>query len=644
MNSGEKEITDARSEMSALEEKVSFYAHLLDNIYTGIVVFDYAGIILFSNAYVLKIIEGTSPENILGANIREFVVNDFHQHIETDFQMVRTLKSGYSNYYIIRDLKGREKWIEIHGSEIVYAGQPAVLVAMRDVTMRKKFEEALQESQELFKTIVDTSHDGMVMINKSFQIVYVNNELCKILGRDNPEIVGHDFREFISEKDVHKVSKFYRLRQQGESAPPRYEISVVRKDGLERRIELSVSAITNQQGNVLTVAQLLDVTEKRMMEEELLNMRKLESVGLLAGGIAHDFNNILNAILGNLSLAKISHRNTDDEYTLIDEAEKAVLRAKGLTYQLLTFSKGGAPVKKKTNVNRIVRDAVNFSLAGSNIKCRFDLDPGLFNAEVDEGQIHQVIHNLVINAKHAMPEGGFIDISTKNTASAGTEPRGSLPDSSVMIQIKDYGHGIREEHLPKIFDPYFTTREKGQGLGLASVYSIVNRHGGRITVDSRVDSGSVFTVYLPAVMDKKPDSAINDPAADLLAPLNCRVLFMDDEEMVRNIAEKMLRRIGCDVYAVHEGTEAIKKYTEFRDSGRPFDVVIMDLTIPGGMGGKEAVKKLREIDPSLKAIVSSGYSNDPVMSRHSDYGFVDVITKPFKLDDLSIVLKRVICR
>ena len=644
MNPREKKIADTRSGMSGLEEKVSFYAHLLDNIYTGIVVFDYAGKILFTNAHALKLIEGTSPENLLGVNIREFVVSDFHKYIENDFNMVRTLKNGYSNYYMIRDLKGREKWIEIHGSEIIYAGDPAVLVAMRDVTMRKKFEEALQESQDLFKTIVDTSHDGMVMVNKSFQIVYVNNELCKLVGRNNAEIVGHDFREFIPEKDAHRVSEFYLLRQKGETAPPRYEISVIRKDGLERRVELSASAITNHQGDMLTVAQLLDVTEKRMMEEEILNMRKLESVGLLAGGIAHDFNNILNAILGNLSLAKISHRSSDDEYTLIDEAEKAVLRAKGLTYQLLTFSKGGAPVKKKASINRIVRDAVNFSLVGSNIKCRFDLDPNLFSAEVDEGQIHQVIHNLVINAKHAMPGGGFIDISTKNTAPAAIDGRASSPENSVMLQVRDYGHGITEEHLPKIFDPYFTTRENGQGLGLASVYSIVNRHGGRITVESKVNTGSLFTIYLPAIADKKTDTSGSESTSDLLAPLNCRVLFMDDEEMVRSIAAKMLRRIGCEVLAVHEGTEAIKQYTEYRDSGRPFDVVIMDLTIPGGMGGKETVKKLREIDPSLKAIVSSGYSNDPVMSRHSDYGFVDVITKPFRLDDLSLVLKRVIVR
>jgi signal transduction histidine kinase/CheY-like chemotaxis protein len=381
-----------------------------------------------------------------------------------------------------------------------------------------------------------------------------------------------------------------------------------------------------------------EISERQHMEEELLKIQKLDSVGVLAGGIAHDFNNILTGILGNISVA-IMHTTPKSEISqILTNAEKAALHAKDLTMQLLTFSKGGAPLRTSASITDLIKDSTNFMLRGSNVKCEFSLPDELWPVEIDEGQMSQVINNLIINADQAMPGGGNIEISAINVI---IRPGDIIPlkkGKYVKVSVKDHGKGITKRNLTKIFDPYFTTKKSGSGLGLSVAYSIVKKHEGYITVMSGPGKGTTFYIYIPASREKIPEKRT---LKESLYVGKRNILVMDDEKMVREILSTMLMKLGCEVVCVKDGAEAIIKYKQSKKTGKPFDVVIMDLTIPGGMGGRETIKKLFEIDPEVKAIVSSGYSNDPIMSHYQAYGFSSVIAKPYRIAELSKILRDV---
>lgn len=382
------------------------------------------------------------------------------------------------------------------------------------------------------------------------------------------------------------------------------------------------------------------ISEKQEMEMEILGAQKFESIGIIAGGIAHDFNNILTAISGNITLAKMYIKPGDKAYEKLTQAEKASFRAKDLTRQLLTFSKtGGAPDKTTISITELARDSAGFALRGSNVRLKFSLPDDLSPVDADEGQINQVINNLIINAGQAMPDGGTIWLMAENVT-VGRE--NSLPFEGgkyVRMAIKDQGIGIQKAAIPKIFDPYFTTKPKGSGLGLATAYSIVKNHDGYIDVESELNAGTTFFIYLPASQKEsvKPKYEEKKPHGG-----KGKILIMDDEKEIRELSGEMLESIGYEVEFAIDGTEAIKTYKLAKKSKNPFDIVIMDLTVPGGMGGREAIQKLREIDPEVRAIVSSGYANDPVMIDFKKYGFSDVIAKPYKLAELSEVLHRTI--
>jgi len=382
-----------------------------------------------------------------------------------------------------------------------------------------------------------------------------------------------------------------------------------------------------------------EIYEKYKMQEELLKTKKLESVSVLAGGLAHDFNNILAAIMGNISLALLYTDQDDKRHKLLAEAEKASLRAKDLTQQLLTFSKGGEPVKTLASIEEVIRDSANFVLRGSNVQCKYHFTKDLWPVEVDSGQISQVIQNIVINARHAMPDGGIIDVTCENYDKTQKDQLLTQGDSYLKITIQDSGVGIPPKLLDKIFDPYFSTKRDGSGLGLAICHSIISKHNGYIKVESVQGEGASFIFYLPALKGQQPAEQLAKETFQIIG--SGKALVMDDEEMIRDLAGEMLSYSGYRVVFSKNGEESIDFYKKEMDTGIPFDFVILDLTIPGGMGGKEAIKKILQIDPKAKVIVSSGYSNDPVMANYKEYGFSGVIAKPFQLKNLQKTINSV---
>ncbi len=380
------------------------------------------------------------------------------------------------------------------------------------------------------------------------------------------------------------------------------------------------------------VLVLRDITERQRLEEKLQHAAKMESVGILAGGIAHDFNNILTAILSNLTLLQLDLEGNPEQARVLDEAIKATKRAGDLTLQLLTFSKGGDPVRTAVHLHEVVQEAATFAHRGSGVKSQFDAPCDLWAANVDKAQISQVIQNLVINATQAMPEGGTLRITAKNER-LGAGRHSTLAEGDyIQISVTDTGAGIPPEHTGKIFDPYFTTKLHGHGLGLATVFSIIRRHQGHIEVSSVVGRGTTFTFWLPAVAAPAPVQS--RPPIVTAAGTGGKVLFMDDEAPILVMAERLMRRMGFQFEQAAHGAEAIERYRAAMDSGQPFDLVVMDLTIPGGMGGKEAISLLREIDPAVRAIVSSGYSSDLAMADFRKHGFMGMVAKPYDVADL----------
>ncbi len=380
-------------------------------------------------------------------------------------------------------------------------------------------------------------------------------------------------------------------------------------------------------------AQIREQLEKSArLEAELVRSSRLESLGVLAGGIAHDFNNLLTVILGNVSLVR-SGRNLDaEDDRFLRESERAGLRARDLTQQLLTFSKGGAPVRSAVLLPDIVREAAGFALHGSNVRCDFDFSPKLWPGHVDRGQISQVVHNIVINAMHAMPTGGVVRITLRNEQISENSQSTLAAGRYLQLSIRDNGTGISPQHLAHIFDPYFTTKQQGSGLGLATVYSIIKKHGGTIDVESELGRGTAFHIWLPAA-ERETSSASAEPAP--LPRLRGRALVMDDEAPVREMAASMLRRLGLDVTTTVDGHEVVRAYAEALSAGQRYSLVILDLTVPGAMGGKEAIAELLKLDPDVRAVVSSGYSNDPVMAHYREHGFRARVPKPYEFDQFA---------
>lgn len=500
---------------------------------------------------------------------------------------------------------------------------------------RIRYEEDIAVEQELLAVTLRSIREGCITTDNDGRIVTLNPVAEDLTGWMQPEAADRRLSEvvrFLVRRSRRGFDSDLLIDHPENLGA---QMILISREGVERIVEASAAPIRDRHDRKLgTVLVFRDVTERSRAEEEGHKAEKLESLGLAAGGIAHDFNNLLTAIIGNLSLAMINAAPETRER--IEASKKASLRAQDLAQQLLTFAKGGAPIKKTASMRQLVLDTVGFSLSGTNIRSKFVMPEDLWPVDIDAGQISQVISNLTVNAVQAMTTGGTLHVHGENFL-VGIEdaPPTLKPGRYVWIAVRDEGPGIPEDIQKKIFDPYFTTKPKGSGLGLATSYSIVKNHNGLITLDSKPGQGATFVIYLPA------SEAELVPEAVRTAPLSMRkgkILVLDDEEAICELVSSTLTPLGFQVAESYDADTTLRLYEEALRDGHPFDLVIMDLTIPGGMGGKEAVKHLKQIDPNAKAIVSSGYAMDPIMSRFHDYGFCGVIAKPYDVSQLKEVI------
>ena len=512
-----------------------------------------------------------------------------------------------------------------------------IVGVITDITELKKTEEALKESKVRFEDLSEASLETVVFVENGI-IIDANQRFCEMFGYNDNEVIGRNVIDFIVSEEARTVSKEMIAAQNRET----YETMGLKKDETTFPIEVHPREL-HLRGRNIRISVIRDLTEQKHMEEEVLKSKNLQSIGTLAGGIAHDFNNLLMAIVGNISLAKMSAPQDGKITEFLNEAERIAFMGKNLTRQLLTFSHSGDPIRKVVFIGTVLRDVTDRILGGSPVRPRYLIPMDLFPVEIDEEQMKQVIRNMVMNAKEAMPSGGTIVISCEN---ANITPQDKLPlikENYVRISIRDEGVGIPEENISKIFDPYFTTKEmgpqKGVGLGLAICYSIVRKHNGYILVDSVSGKGTAFQIYLPATKKDIIDVCIEEK---VIRHGKGRVLIMDDEEMILKIARELLQLMGYEVTTAQNGEETIGFYRQAIELRKPFDAVILDLAIPGGLGGKEVVRELLAIDPHVKAIISSGYLNDPVVRDYKRHGFLGMLTKPYEANELDDKLQNII--
>ncbi|OGG04707.1 MAG: hypothetical protein A3F83_13675 [Candidatus Glassbacteria bacterium RIFCSPLOWO2_12_FULL_58_11] len=518
----------------------------------------------------------------------------------------------------------KEKNIELHN---------ALEFLKKEISERRQAEEALRGSEERFRFAVNNLPAVIWTVDPELKFTLSEGIGLKNLGLRTGEAVGKNLFEFFKTDDPEYLSIAMHLRAlKGESV--NYEQTF---NNLTYAVHLE--PLRDSLGNISGVYGIaLDITESKLLEQERTRADKLESIGVLAGGIAHDFNNILTAILGNISLLKVLLPDDKKITEILTEAEHASLRARNLTQQLITFSKGGVPLRKICRLPGLLKEWSSFSLRGTNVKCKYSVPDNLWSVKVDENQISQVINNLVINASQAMPGGGEINIRAENITLKSNSHLPLEKGNYIKISVEDQGVGIAEEHLSKIFDPYFTTKQQGNGLGLTTSYSIVKKHEGHMEVQSRPGSGAVFSLYLPAAAEKAPKTVSSRSKVN-----NSRkkILFMDDDPAVREVALRILAELGHEAVQAGEGEQALDLYRNAAREGEPFDAVILDLTVAGGMGGRETMKKLLELDPDVRGIISSGYSDAQPLSEFRSYGFRGRIEKPYNIDELSQALENI---
>ncbi len=636
-----RDLTERKRAEEALRRSEERYRLLVQNSSDMIVLLEADGRVRYTSPS-LETLLGYTQEEIIGRNAFDYIHPDDTEDTLAKFEVcLGAPGQAIAVQYRFRHKDGSWRLHESVGNnQLDHPALGAIIVNCRDITERRETEERLRRSQGRYRMLYENLRDGSVTLDPDGRIMEFNSAFREMLGFDAQELHGLTYEQLTPEK-WHRLEKKVLDQQVAKRGySDIYEKECICKDGRVLPVELRTHLLREEDGTVVGRWVIVrDVSERKRIEEELLKAQKLESLGVLCGGIAHDFNNILTAVLANISMAQMYGDLEDDIAKMLADAEKASLRGKGLTQQLLTFAKGGEPIKKVLSLPGLLEETIDFTLSGSNVRCIFDLAEGLWPVEADEGQIGQVIQNVVLNADQAMPEGGFIRVRTENLTITEDDALPLAPGPHVKISITDQGLGIPEEHLKKIFDPFFTTKQKGRGLGLSTSFSILRRHEGALRVESTLGDGTRVDIYLPALPE-------GDAGAKARRQAPCkgegRILLIDDDETLRKSIGMALGRLGYQVSCAEDGTEGIEAYREAYQSGRPIDAVVMDLTIPGGMGGREAARELLRIDPDAKLIVSSGYSTDPVMSDFASHGFRAVISKPYRIEALADTLHRVL--
>ncbi len=510
----------------------------------------------------------------------------------------------------------------------------------------KRAEAELQQAEEaqLLAVTIESVADAVLVTDPAGRIRLANDVALRSLGRRSGETIGQPIATVLELRDRTGNSCVAELVQRAlgqrqiEELPGNY--SVTAAGGRTMAVSVSLAPLRDTEQKIHgAVLCLRDLTERLRLAEEQLRASKLESLGQLAGGLAHDFNNLLAAMLGNVSLARQLGHDPKELDECLSQAEKAIWRARGLTQQLLTFSKGGAPVARPSDLRALAREGAETATHGTNVCVDADFPANLAGAEVDPGQLTQVFQNLALNSVQAMKGQGRITLTGRNAPVGAPGRPASLRGDAVCLTVRDQGPGLVAAALDHLFEPYFTTRKGASGLGLATAYHIVRRHGGLLTLDSSPCEGAAFSVWLPASAKTSAGSPVMSPTAG--GALRGRVLIMDDDSAVQHIAVLLARRAGLEVAAASHGEEAIALYAQALAEGRPFSAVILDLTIAGGMGGLETIRRLRQLDPRVVAVVSSGYSNDPVLANFEAEGFRAILEKPYSADQFLAVLRQV---
>jgi two-component system cell cycle sensor histidine kinase/response regulator CckA len=561
-------------------------------------------------------------------------------------------RHSFSHTLRVRHREGHHRWVQASGIDF-FSPDGRLLRTLgfhADINALKVAEEALAAEKEFLGVTLDSISDGVITTDADGNVTYLNTGAETLCGLRSSEATGVPIEEFYRRSGAQPRRQadnpVRAVLVTGLRAAPHDPAHLTAPGRPERVIADNAAPIVDPKGH-MTGAVLVfhDITDRHRAAEELQKAGRIESLGVLAGGIAHDFNNLLTAMLGNLSVARSAADLPGRTTEALDRAEKACWRARDLTGQLLTFSRGGDPLRKTLALPVLIEQAVRGAVHHQpGIQIQYQCPPDLPTVEADEGQIVQVIHNLALNAVQAMPGTGTlrvtVSLADSVAALAAAQEAESAVGAFIEIVLQDTGSGIAAENLSKIFDPFFSTRSNGTGLGLAIAYSIVRKHEGVIRVESKPGAGSTFTVYLPVSPQAIPPARLKLPP--LPPPPTGRVLFMDDDPDILDLAGAILGLLGYDAVLTHDGTEALAEYQTARAAGRPFSAVILDLTIPGGMGGKETMRRLREIDPGVRAIVSSGYSNDAVIADFRAHGFVAMVAKPYRMEDLAKALTEAI--
>lgn len=525
---------------------------------------------------------------------------------------------------------GGRIWVNIHASLLPEEAEIAgLLISISETTDFKRVIDELQLGSKL----LDTASDTILLRDLEGNFIYANQAAYLTRGYTRDELLKANIYQIVA-PEYHGIleEKVRELFNKGEII---FEAHHLKKDGSKFPVEVHMRLLeTGGRKYILSVAH--DATQRKKMEEELYRALKMESVALIAGGIASRFNTLLTHILGNINVIMNEIEPGTQIYHLLDETDKSIERTRELARQLMAFSRSGSPVKKTAPVSNLLKDTADFVLSGSNVFCNFFISEGLHKANIDEGQFSQAISNVLINASQAMPKGGIINVRACNVKLDENEVSGLPEGDYIRISIEDHGHGIAASDLSRIFDPYFTTRQGRLGLGLSIAYSIVHGHGGNITVDSQTGKGSTFNIYLPAATGAETRK---EPARKPVSH-GVKMLIVDDEAVIRSAGRRLLNKLGYErVEFAASGMEALSKYKESLDSGSPFEIVILDLSLPGSPGGREVIKSLLKMDPGANIMVSGGYFDDPILSDLNRYGVKGVLAKPFKLEELKLMLQ-----